>query len=1071
MKFHQGVNRLIPAVVILTALAVMLGWATGSRTLIQISPLFAPMQFNTALCFLLLSTGMLSLPSRYQAIQLLAITLCAMFAVLSGLQYLLGLDLGIDNLLFDSYIFTQTSHPGRMAPNTALVFFCSCCAAILLKIMNSAISRTLVLLACSISFILTLSALAGYLTSLESIYGWSNFTRMALHTTIAHLLLVSAIAVESYFRFYSTRGMELALTLSGTIIIGTTLTLALWISALRYESEVISARLKQDTELRATVIQNEIDEDISKLSSTERFFAASSFVSAEEFKVYTLPFFEEHTSILAIDWTPRVSAEGRSTFEKDLGRDGSIKMLSQQGKLTKRTDDEVYYPVAYTQPLEYHNQVIGFDHYSDPLRTRAYDRAAALGQPVATEPFQLFRSGRDTQFPNDVLVVVPVLEPQVSQSEVTNARFSGIKGYIVGVFRLSELIERAISNLTPLGLEMELSARFDDGELRQVYNFSSRLPLASNAENMREIRESVEPVTVHLRFAGRELQAKYWPSAIYIARTVSAFPPVLLFSGFILTLFTVAYIYNISSKKIDLQNALGERSKILEALKEREEIFEQLAQLSPIGIFRTDAEGSHIYVNSAWTEITQADISEAIEESWLNLVHPDDRNSVQQDWKQSISNQVAFDLQFRFQNQDGESRWVSLSASPVFAAENQLVGFVGSVFDFTELHMASEALKEATEAKSQFLANMSHEIRTPITSILGYAQNILEDGLSPSEMQESMRVVARSAEHLRSLVNDILDFSKIEAGKLEIENSSCSLTELLSLLNGMFRSAATDKNIGLKIDLEYPVPKVFYTDELRLRQILVNLIGNAIKFTRTGEVQLKISYDPDARQIYFAVKDTGIGLSEEQQNKLFRAFEQADKGTTKQFGGTGLGLVISKKLAELLGGGISVLSEPGSGSCFTLSIASGEVLQTDLLTQAGQQNITLNASAPKAVDNWSGSALVVEDTKDNQMLMKRLLEKRGVSVELAENGLEALNKIQNASFDIILLDMHMPVMDGFSCAEELRKRGNTTTVIAFTAEGTSEGRQRCLDAGCDDILPKPFNRAEFAEVLAKYLKA
>lgn len=384
---------------------------------------------------------------------------------------------------------------------------------------------------------------------------------------------------------------------------------------------------------------------------------------------------------------------------------------------------------------------------------------------------------------------------------------------------------------------------------------------------------------------------------------------------------------------------------------------------------------------------------------------------------------------------------------------------------------SKEIADSANVAKSSFLANMSHEIRTPLTAIIGFSESLLEGRQSMSDRVEAIQTIVRSSRHLLSIINDILDLSKVEAGKLEIESLEVSIFSLLSDIESLAQLQAETKGLTFSIDYAFPMPDTIITDPVRLKQILLNLCSNAIKFTERGSVQVRVAYDAAANQLRFAVRDTGIGLTPEQQTRLFSAFSQADASTTRKYGGTGLGLHLSRQLAEKLGGTITLDSAPGVGSTFTLSIAAGP---RDALrfVDAAPKIATTSTTPDSLRDTFlTGTVLVAEDNPDNQRLVSIYIKKLGAKAVIAENGLAAVNKAMEGKFDLILMDTQMPVMDGYTATQTLRAKGYSGTIVALTANTMQEDINRCLAAGCNDFLSKPVNRERFNEVLKKYLPA
>ncbi|HYX36587.1 MAG TPA: response regulator [Oligoflexus sp.] len=373
--------------------------------------------------------------------------------------------------------------------------------------------------------------------------------------------------------------------------------------------------------------------------------------------------------------------------------------------------------------------------------------------------------------------------------------------------------------------------------------------------------------------------------------------------------------------------------------------------------------------------------------------------------------------------------------------------------------IAKEEAIAANRSKSDFLAQMSHEIRTPLGAILGFSELLLNSERDDKTTRETLEIIIRNGQSLLQIVDEILDMSKVEAGKLAVELISFSLRPMLSDIENLLGPKAREK--GLKLDFYYApkLPETIQTDPNRLRQILINIIGNAIKFTEQGDIKIFVNRlePPHASAgeiIEFTVVDTGLGISAEQQDLLFKPFSQADSSISRRFGGTGLGLALSKKLANLLQGDLILsASAPGKGSTFTLRIAVDRQASTVSPAPAAAQ-----AMASPKLPLSQIHVLLVDDSQDNRLLMSRILKSAGATVDLANNGIEAIDKAQLLIHDIVLMDMQMPIMDGYTAAEKLRQDGFTRPIIALTANAMKSERTRCLEAGCDDFHPKPVDR-------------
>ena len=411
-----------------------------------------------------------------------------------------------------------------------------------------------------------------------------------------------------------------------------------------------------------------------------------------------------------------------------------------------------------------------------------------------------------------------------------------------------------------------------------------------------------------------------------------------------------------------------------------------------------------------------------------------------------------------------------------------------------ELQVALQDAEAGNRAKSEFLANMSHELRTPMTAILGFAE-LLEsefdsqgpdaggsDRLGSDITRSYLETICSNGRHLLHLVNGILDLSKIEAGMMETQTTECSLQEIVEDVASILRIRARGKGLSLSVEYVYPLPATIRTDAVRLKQILVNLVGNAVKFTEQGSVQIRVRDErvaDDDHRVHVAVADTGIGMFPGQLDEIFEAFVQVDTSLTRRFGGTGLGLTISKRLAAILGGSIQAKSLPGQGSTFTLTLELGALEGVPMLYGPPENANCRNHEKPDSVRKpvqISGKILLAEDGPDNQRLLMFLLKKAGLQVDLAQNGREACDKAlesrrREAAYDLILMDMQMPEMDGYSATRSLRQQDWNGPIVALTAHAMDGDREKCLDAGCDDFATKPIQRDTLLTLVARHLDA
>ena len=558
---------------------------------------------------------------------------------------------------------------------------------------------------------------------------------------------------------------------------------------------------------------------------------------------------------------------------------------------------------------------------------------------------------------------------------------------------------------------------------------------------------------------------------------------------------------------------LTQVTETMQSLRETEQRFRTLSESVPAVIFQTDADGKTVYINRRWEEMTGQPEQRTYGLGWTEVVHPDDYPRVVGEWKRVAMHGLPYRLEHRFLHAlTGATIWASCEARPLRRPDGEFLGYVGVCLDITqsrqarielqrslaenaetramieeqavqlqfrnqELEQARSKAEAATESKSRFLANMSHELRTPMTSIIGFSESLMNDDPHlAAEQRAAVETIRRNGYYLLELINDILDLSKIEADKMRIERVECLLTQLVREVVELMSPRAAEKKLTLRVEYRSAVPQSIETDPTRLRQVLINLLGNAIKFTQRGEVRLIVGIDLEAEgsPLRFDVVDTGIGISNEQMAVLFQPFTQADASTTRQFGGTGLGLSISRRLAQMLGGEITVASRAGQGSTFTLRTAIGDRTGVPYITPQTTSWPGGRAAVEGQASRLECRILLAEDGPDNQRLIAHLLRRAGATVEVVENGRQAVAAALGAQplprpFDIILMDMQMPVMDGYTAVRQLRESGYTGPIVALTANAMAGDREKCLDAGCDDYAVKPIDRAVLFETLQRHL--
>lgn len=505
-----------------------------------------------------------------------------------------------------------------------------------------------------------------------------------------------------------------------------------------------------------------------------------------------------------------------------------------------------------------------------------------------------------------------------------------------------------------------------------------------------------------------------------------------------------------------------------------EEKFRAISDASPLGIFVTDKEGACEYTNAEYQKLSGLSFEEALGSGWTTAIHEDDRERIFKKWSESVENKEVFQAEQRFKQKNGKVVWTNVKAAAM-VVNKEVIGYVGTVEDITEskrtheeLIAAKETAERASKAKEDFLSTMSHEIRTPLNAVIGMAHLLQDENPAPHQI-ENLNALRFSADNLLVLINDILDYNKIESGKVTFENVEVDLKQLITSIRQSLALKAEEKGLRFNAIFDSDIPEVVLTDPVRLNQIITNLTSNAIKFTEKGFVKIEVMLeheDTNTAAVTFIVKDSGIGISKDQQISVFERFTQAEKATTRKYGGTGLGLAITRKLVELQGGQMHLTSEPNVGSefSFTLTFVKGKVDEFVVNKSSVEHDVfPANLSGTKV--------LVVEDNQINQVVVTKFLKKWSVIVEVADNGKEALEKLDNNTYDLVLMDLQMPIMDGYEATAKIKTHDTLKhlPIIALTASALSEERESVFKAGMDDFVTKPLNPQELYQKIARVI--
>jgi PAS domain S-box-containing protein len=757
------------------------------------------------------------------------------------------------------------------------------------------------------------------------------------------------------------------------------------------------------------------------------------------------------------------------------------------------------YATRFIEPLEDNRAVLGWDIGVSPERREACDRAMLSGEPAFTA--SVTRLGDEAKRPG-LRCYLPVYRRGTSPATPEERR-RDLVGWVYMPMRV-ETVLAGVGNIADRHVEFELyQGRLttrqsllydDDGEPHAVPDAAPGKGEDSSMFRRRAV----------ITMGGREWTLWLGTTPVFnaeIDRSTALFAGA---AGVCTSLLLALSIWGLGSGRA---RAVALAARMTEEFRSSEEQARQA--LARVSAYRmalnqhaivavTDISGTILEVNEPFCRISGYAREELVgarhsivnsghhsKEFWVQMWRIIAKGGI---WRAEVCNKA----------KDGSLYWVDTTIGPVRDAAGKIEGYIAIRFDVSERKRAEQRLTDAlgaaesaNRAKSAFLANMSHEVRTPLTAILGYADLLREEGdlsAAPKHRVETIDTIRRSGQHLLTVINDILDISKIEANKLAVEFMEVEIAEQIAEIESLLRPRAMGRGLKLELRLGTPVPERVRTDPTRFRQILLNLAGNAVKFTERGGVTITVHAEQAGGEggdgwLIVDVEDTGPGLKPEHAGRIFTAFSQADSTTSRRFGGSGLGLTISRRLARLMGGDVTLLrTEPGRGSCFRLELPLNAVAGSTMLTSldAVKPKLPAGAAGPSGAAagdgpvTLRGRVLLAEDGPDNQRLIAFHLRRAGAEVVVADNGLLALDQLSTHAaagkpFDLLVTDMQMPEMDGYELASELRRRGSTLAIVALTAHAMAEDREKCLAAGCDDYAPKPIDKQQLLAVCAAWI--
>jgi PAS domain S-box-containing protein len=867
----------------------------------------------------------------------------------------------------------------------------------------------------------------------------------------------SAVSPETTSRFGVGRLWPIAVLLAGWAL-SAWMFVFLQRESLRRQQEFFGERVAEAQAAIHVRMTNYLD----ALRGGTSFFAASKSVDHEEWRVYSeslqlktrYPGINGLGVILVVptarveEWRARVKSNGEVEPK-----------ISPFPNTRPEPGDDTQYLITYLEGNVGERLPIGRNIATEPSRRRAAELARDTGQP---QIHQRVPGSRDKQRRSGLLLYVPLYAKGAKVDTVEERRAAHL-GWVYAQVYPDVFLDGVLG---PMGRTLRLHF-FEAGGLGR-----DQLLYASDGAGTEPL-PAFERVT-EITMAGRTFQLGWQRGPKF---PIASRAPALWVAGSlaVATLLLAGLVMSLQSLGRRATAIAIERTVALTASEER---FREAFESAGIGMAIVALDGRWLRVNTTLCEIVGYASSELLQKTFQDITHPEDLDADLALLRELIDGRRrVYQMEKRYFHRDGHVVWIRLTVSLARDAAGAPLHVIAQIEDIMErkqleknLALARDQALEASRLKSEFLATMSHEIRTPMNGVIGMTALLRDTSLTVTQT-EYVRTIESSGNSLLTILNEILDYSKIEAGRIELEVAPFDLRECVNDALELFAANARGKNIHLDATISARVPDWVAGDATRLRQILVNLLGNAIKFTDAGEVKLSLDVEPtdsaaSHERLIFAVSDTGIGISPEGMDRLFKSFSQVDASMTRRFGGTGLGLAISKRLTELMGGTMWVESQPGSGSIFSFTVLvepratpkSGVPRST-----AGEFDATLGGRCPLRV-------LVAEDNPVNQRVATLLLQRLGYRATIVGNGIEAVAALELAEYDAILMDVEMPEIDGCEATRRIRAKGQAPAhpwIIALTAGAMPEDRVRAMAAGMNDFLTKPVRTEALAAALAR----
>lgn len=845
----------------------------------------------------------------------------------------------------------------------------------------------------------------------------------------------------------------------------------LFLNASHWETTKITERFRNRVVYHTKNLENGIGLYQQKIWSLVSFYNSSEYVDRDEFEQFIKGFQNKNKDYYFFEWVPQVKYDQVEDFvlraiESGV-KDFSIKGAKQNADMAN-ADNKVHFPVYYSSAAEDINiSHFGYNYATDKKIRPYLDLAIDSDRIITSNVITLNHvEGK----PKAILLIKSIYNKDASLDSLED-RYKNLKGFIIGMFDINKLLWRYSKAMANDGIALEIYEAGKNQEKKLVYKFPKKMP-----QYLLSYQISIKP-------GGEKYILHAYQSADYISKNKEWHLWFLLVGGLCFcAIFTITTLM-ITGYNESIEKLVHTKSR---DLNESERRFQLIVKGTRDGIWDwKDLSSDSQFWSEQFFNLIGYELNEIVPSysSLMSLIHLDDLHLVQEAISSDFKQDESFDIEFRIKKKGGKYTWFQGRGIKT-VDEYGKKRIAGSITDISPRKLSEKKLKQAKEEaesanrmKSDFLATMSHEIRTPMNGIIGISELLYESKLT-SRQAGYVKNILYSAENLLDILNDILDFSKIEAGKMEIEMLPFDLKQAVIDVTELLSPKAEKKGLKVSMKFDDEVPQFLTGDSMRVRQVLHNLIGNAIKFTEHGDVKIRValqeSVTPPAGKamIMIAVIDTGIGLTKEQRRNIFNKFVQADSTTTRKFGGTGLGLAICQMIVALLGGEIGVESEPGKGSTFwfTMMLDLSDKESVDKFEKVEKKNDLIQ------VHKQNVRVLMAEDNRINAEFAKEMLEKIGCEVITARHGREAYEILKNdRNFNFVFMDCQMPIMDGFEATKLVRQYEHEHNkkhipIIALTANAMKGDRERCLQSGMDDYLSKPVRQQDFSNMISKWLK-